>query len=183
MQTFTGELGQREEIFRAARMCAPSLDRLGALTFGGRLAGDVDAWSKAVFQRHLVPAVLAAREAVVTGGARELAAIDRDLDTALAGPLAARSREAGRRILLEAASPCGERGLARYAAEVLGGTDGGHLCTVLGARSAIFHFPPQVALGALIFLEMRSLPTADVWKAVGVGLNGVTVPFSDLRAA
>ncbi|MDX2081607.1 MAG: hypothetical protein SFU53_12565 [Terrimicrobiaceae bacterium] len=183
MPRFTGELGQREEIFRAARMCVPPLDRLGELTFGDRPADEVGEWAKAVFGRYLMPSLLEARDAVVNGGPRELAAIDQALDRALAGPLAGRSREAGRRVLLESSFPPGERRLARYAADVLGGEGGGHLCTVLGVRSAVFHFPPQVALGALVFLEMRSFPTNEVWNAVATALNGVPWPGSGLRAA
>ncbi len=173
----------REEIFRAARLCAPSPEQLGKLTFGDQPASAVETWAQAVFLRHLVPAAVEARAAVTTGGVRELAAIDARLEATLVGPAARRSRDAGRFLAAEVTTPPGERGLARHTAAVVAGEVPGHFVTIFSARAAVFHIPPRVALGALVFLELRDLPMASVWPGVGTCLAGLPGDFAILRAA
>jgi len=176
------ETGAREEVFRAVRICAPCLDRLGELTFSGATA-EMETWREAILTRHLFPAVLKAFEAAREGGARELGAVDAALEAGLAGPPARRSREAGRMLLLELKAPAGERVLERYARAVAGSTVACHFATVFAARAAAFHISPATTMAALIFMEMRSLPVAGVWPAVNAALSGLPASPALLRAA
>ena len=172
----------QEDVFRAAKLCAPCLDRLGELTFSGPVAG-VDSWRDAVFARHLFPAAINAHAAVRVGGARELAAIDLVLDEMLAGPPARRSRDAGRMLTADFTPPAGERTLARYVKAVACGAASGHFVTIFSARAAIFHIAPDTAVAALLLLEMRALPISEVWQAVALAMNNLPEFPRLLRAA
>jgi len=177
------DIAIREEIFRSARLCAPCLDRLPPLTFGDRPAGHIDSWCDAVLLRHLAPALAKARHAIASGGARELVAIDDLLDRDLAGPAGKNSRDAAHLLQGDGAIPAGEKSLGKYLTLRTNSGARGHFVTLFGARSAIFHIPPQIALGSLIFLELRSLPAADVWRGVAQCWHKTPQALTSLRAA
>jgi len=175
----------RAEIFRAARLCAPCMDRLGVLTFeGSPLQESARAlWCDSVLVKHLLPSLTAAHQATSTRGFRELLEIDAQLDACLSGPTARRSRAAGRMVALDFRPPACERALARYCAAQESGESSGHLTTILSARAAVFHIPPHLALSALIFLEMRTAPVARFWPCVEACLLRVPQSGHLLRAA
>lgn len=175
----------RAEIFRAARMCAPCMDRLGVLTYQ---ASPLDAskrarWCASVLLNHLIPAISSAHLATSNLGSRELLAVDSRLDTALAGPTARDSRAAGRLVALDFRPPTAERTLKRYLESVESGKTSGHIATVLSARAAVFHIPPRIAVSALVFLEMRAAPVADFWTCVEDCLRQIPPAAHLLRAA
>ena len=172
----------RKEVFRAARICAPCLDRLGGLTFCGPVSA-VDSWADSVFARHLLSAAILTHQSAAIGGLRELIASDLDLNDRLAGPIATRSRAAGRLLALEFKAPSGARILDRFSAAVSCGEAAGHFASIFAARAAVFHFPPSVMISALLFLELRPLPTADVWLAVAGVLSRLSNTPGLLRAA
>ena len=175
----------RAEIFRAARMCAPCMDRLGALTYQAsplnqRLRNQ---WCESVLLGHLVPALASAHLATSNFGLRELLEVDVRLDAVLAGPVAGSSRSAGRIVAMDLRPPAAERSLKRYFSAVESGDSSGHLTTVLSARAAVFHIPPQMAVAALVFLEMRAAPVQDFWACVESCLRLVPPGAHMLRAA
>ena len=158
----------RAEIFRAARMCAPCMDRLGVMTYQASPLNEPQraGWCASVLLNHLIPAISSAHLAASNFGFRELLAVDARLDSGLAGPTARDSRSAGRLVATDFHPPSAERALKRYCSAVESGKSSGHLVTVLSARAAVFHIPPQMAVAALVFLEMRAAPVARFWTCV-----------------
>ena len=175
----------RSEIFRAARMCAPCMDRLGVLTYqASPLNESLRAqWCDAVLVNHLIPAIASAHVATSNFGFRELLAVDARLDAVLAGPTAKGSRVAGRLVAADFRPPAAERALKRYFAAVESGKSSGHIAAVLSARAAVFHIPPQMAVAALLFLEMRAAPVAMFWTCVEACLRQIPPGAHLLRAA
>jgi hypothetical protein len=175
----------RAEIFRAARMCAPCMDRLGVLTFQAPPLNESlrTRWCASVLRNHLLPAVFAAHLATGNFGFRELLDVDAGLDSGLAGPMAAPSRAAGRIVAMDLRPPAAERALKRYCEAVESGKSSGHIATVLSARAAVFHIPPRMALAALVFLEMRAAPVANFWACVEACLQQLPPDAHLLRAA
>ncbi|MFZ4780305.1 MAG: hypothetical protein ACOYM3_33545 [Terrimicrobiaceae bacterium] len=175
----------RAEIFRAARLCAPCMDRLGVLTFTGSPLNEAarSLWCDSVLVKHLAPSISTAHVATTSRGFRELMDVDALLDNSLSGPTARRSRAAGRMVALDFRPPACERALARYCATQESGESPGHLTTILSARAAVFHIPPHMALSALIFLEMRSAPVKEFWSCVEACLLRVPAGGHLLRAA
>lgn len=176
----------RAEIFRAARLCAPCMDRLGTLTFDAPPLNKTlrDLWCDTILATHLLPAITAAHLATTgSGGYRELLDIDARLDSNLPVPIAHRSLAAGRMIATDVRPPAAERTLSRYIGTIGSVKSSAHLATVLSARAAIFHIPPRMALSALVFLEMRSAPVAEFWTCVEECLQRVPQSGQFLRAA
>jgi len=175
----------RAEIFRAARMCAPCMDRLGVLTFQASPLNESlrAGWCSSVLANHLIPAISSAHLATSNFGFRELLAVDARLDAGLAGPTARNSRAAGRIVATDFRPPAAERALKRYFTAVESGKSSAHLATVLSARAAVFHIPPQMAVAALVFLEMRAAPVAMFWTCVEHCLNSIPPGAHLLRAA
>lgn len=172
------------EIFRAAHICAPCLDRLGRLTFFGCRQSEfaLTTWFDDVFSRHLLPAILQVHAAAANQGFRELVAIDTALNSAFVGIAADCSRDAGR-MLTSYGAPASERVLARYLNAIASGASPGHFVTLFSARASIFHFSPQMTLAALLFLEMRALPPKELWTAVDICLKRLPSAPSLLHAA
>jgi len=175
----------RAEIFRAARMCAPCMDRLGVMTYRASPLNEAlrARWCGSVLVNHLVPAISATHLATSNFGFRELLAVDTRLDSALAGPTARDSRTAGRLVASDFRPPAAERALKHYFAAVESGESSGHIATVLSARAAVFHIPPQMAVSALVFLEMRAAPVARFWACVEDCLRQIPPGTHLLRAA
>lgn len=160
-------LEMRAEIFRLARLCAPDLAALGNITFDGNPHNDRERrqWRDAVFLPVLVPAADAAWLAAKQG-CREMLAADAALDAKLAGPLAKRSRAAGRLAASSLHAPTGELGLAKFLAAINDGSSPGHFTTVFAARASIFHFPKHIVLPALVFIEMRAARLEALWDII-----------------
>jgi hypothetical protein len=175
----------RAEIFRAARMCAPCMDRLGVLTYQASPMNESlrARWCDSVLMNHLMPAVSAAHLATGNFGFRELLEVDARLDSGLAGPMAASSRAAGRIVAMDFRPPTAERALKRYCEAVESRNSSGHIATVLSARAAVFHIPPRMALAALVFLEMRAAPVASFWNCVEACMQQLPPDARLLRAA
>ncbi len=175
----------RAEIFRAARMCAPCMDRLGTLTFGASPlnASSRDLWCDAVLAKHLLPAIRTAHPAAAGGKFREILEVDAFLDSRLAGPASRHSTSAGRMIAADFRPPGAEKTLARYFHALETGQSSGHLATVLAARAAVFHIPPRMTLSALVFLEMRAAPVAEFWASVEACLRRIPQDGPLLKAA
>ncbi len=175
----------RAEIFRAARMCAPCMDRLGTLTFEASPLNSParDLWCGAVLEKHLLPAILSAHAATAGGKFREILEVDAFLDSRLVGPASRHSTFAGRMIAADFRPPGAEKALARYFRALETGESSGHLATVLAARAAVFHIPPRMALSALVFLEMRAAPVAEFWASVEACLRKIPQDGPLLKAA
>ena len=162
------------------------MDRLGVMTFQASPLNESlrTRWCGSVLVNHLMPAVSAAHLATSNFGFRELLDVDARLDSGLAGgPTAGASRTAGRIVAMDFRAPAAERALKRYFAAVESGESSGHLATVLSARAAAFHIPPQMAVSALVFLEMRAAPVAEFWTCVEDCLRSIPPGAHLLRAA
>jgi len=187
MQNPNGTLDQhgQENIFRAARLCAPSLDRLGRMTFScsADKPEGLSTWCDITFLPVIVPAIQAAHAAASQQGARELRAVDRLLDASLSADSAFRSRDAGHIAVSDFHAPKSERTLSRYLEAVGKGESPGHFATILAARAAVFHIPAGTALAAYAFIEMRCLRSKEVWPAVAHCLARIPASALLLRAA
>lgn len=174
----------RAEIFRIARLCAPGMESLGALTFSGNPACKTQRrqWINALLIPCLAPAVSSAYNAAKQGF-RELAAADHKLNDQLAGPLAKNSRAAGRQIARSFKAPVGETSLERYLPAVDREECPGHMAIVFTARASIFHLPAPLVLAAIIFLEFRSSAVGDLWPAIEDCLQALPASNFSLRAA
>lgn len=179
-----GTLDVREEISRAARLCAPCHQQFDLLTFRAdpAVVESRRRWRDSVFLPLLVPAIRDSLEAA-RAGCRELAAIDRRLDPLLAAPLASASREAGRVLAFSLEAPASERVLGKHIAAVRSGGLPGHLAVLIGARAAAFHTSPGMAVAALAFLEMSGARPVDLWEAVLDCVGPVASAASMPRAA
>ncbi len=174
----------RAEIFRIARLCAPGMESLGALTFSGNPTNETQRhqWQNSVLLPCLVPAVTSAYTAAKSGY-RELAAVDNKLNEILAGPLAKNSRAAGRQIARSFKAPVGETALERYLPAVDREECPGHMAVVFTARASIFHLPAPLVLAAIVFLEFRSSAIGDLWPALEDCLQSLPSSDFSLRAA
>ena len=175
----------RAEILRAVRMCAPCMDRLGTLTYQASPLNESlrTLWCGSVLVNHLIPAISSAHLATCNFGFRELLDVDTRLDSGLAGSTARDSRTAGRLVAMDFRPPAAERALKRYFAALESDQSSGHIATVLSARAAVFHIPPQMVIAALVFLEMRAAPVARFWTCVEDCLRSIPPGARLLRAA
>lgn len=170
-----------ENILRAAQLCAPCIDTVGRMTLVESSEGAIELWMDSVFCRHLAPAFADARHAILTAGAKELAAIDARLDSSLAGPLAAGSRAAGKMLALDSDAPAGEKALARHLAAVR--LAEGHFVTLYAARSAVFHVCAATALAGLLYAELQHLPPQTATAAMRSCMARLPIQQPGLRAA
>lgn len=167
-------LEMRAEIFRLVRLCAPDLATLGSLTYEGDAENESQRrqWRDSVFVPVLVPAVGAAWLGAKQGY-REMAAADAALDAKLAGPLAKRSRAAGKLIAASMHAPAGEQGLEKFLRAITRGESPGHMAVVFAARASIFHFPKDIVSAGLAFAEMRSTRVDQLWKVIEDCLSAI----------
>jgi hypothetical protein len=174
----------RAEIFRVARLCAPSLDSLGPLTFHGNptAASELTNWRDSVWCPLISPAIDSAHASGKIG-CRELIEVDQKLDLQLAGPLAKSSRTAGRQLATQFSAPANEPALLKFLAAVASGSSPGHLAILFAARAAVFHIPLSTTRAALLFLEMRASPIDSLWSILETCLVGIKPASASLNAA
>lgn len=163
-------LETRAEILRVARRLAPCLNTLGPISFLGDPAAPAQrrAWIESTWL-PILSVSLGNAQTLFGHKHEKLVAVDTELDTRLAGPLAKSSRAAGRQ-LADARIPAGEPRFATYLEAVRRGTSPGHFAVLFGARAGIFHIPPHLARAAFLFLEMRAARLPDLWPAIEEGL-------------
>jgi hypothetical protein len=167
-------LEMRAEIFRLVRLCAPDLATLGTITFDGDAENEQQRrqWRDSVFVPVLVPAMAGAWLAGKQGY-REMVAADAALDAKLAGPLAKKSRAAGRLIAASMHAPTGEHGLEKFLRAITCGDSPGHMATVFAARASIFHFPKDIVAAGLVFSEMRTARVDELWRVIEDCLSSI----------
>jgi len=160
-------LETRAEIFRLARICAPSLDQLGKLTFQGNPSNTAirRVWRDTVLVPVLAPALESAWLAG-KAGFRELLAADAALEARLATSMTPGSRAAGRQMAAAFHAPAGETGLLKFREAILRGETPGHMAILFAGRAAVFHFPRPLVLPALVFAEMREVRVAELWTLI-----------------
>lgn len=144
-----------EDLSRSARVCHPGWQSVGRITFiaGPGLTPPWSLWRDSVFLPVLVPALEQARSAGAAGDFKALLTCDAGLNEALPPALATYSRAAGAALAQNYTVPVGERLLMRYGQRIASGETPGHLATLLGLRTAIFHLPVSALLGVYVMME------------------------------
>jgi hypothetical protein len=142
-------------IVRAAELCNPFLDALGAVTLEvrGPVASSVVNWNAAIFSPAIRSAMADVRREYSLGGNLEIAGIDCRLESCLPKGLSLQSRTEGKRLIGGLLPPRGDRMLERYRSMVLAGEAPGHLAVIHALRAALFSLPPRVMEGAYLLQE------------------------------
>ena len=159
-QLFSVSAGSSDlEFARVLRTADPGPTLDGPLTFlpVGAWLPAWQKWQAEVFVPHLAPSLF--HTAILGGGgAREILAIDRTLETALPPDACARSRAAGRRLLTRLSASRGERCLGKFQAWVAAEEMPAHFPTIHAAQHALFHLPLRLLVPAYAYWE---------WTAAG----------------
>ncbi len=131
----------------------PALD--GPLTFlpGGDRPSAWKGWREQLLVVRLAPALLQTAAFTVRGHAREILALDRELDVALPPDARTRSRAAGRRLLARLASSRGDRCLGKFQQWVSANEMPAHFPTVHAIQHALFHLPLRLLVPAYAYWE------------------------------
>lgn len=159
-----GEAGDLAEIIAAIRACSLGVTTCRPATFRPAPGTDVhrafEGWINAGFRTVHAPHFVRVSAACRDGGAREVAALDRDYGGRIAGcddtdPLVHNSRDAGRNVLDALTGARHVRLLDQLRAAVGRGEMPGHFTTLLACQAAVFHVAPAHGLMALAFLEWK----------------------------
>lgn len=160
-QLFTESAGPSDlEFSRVLRTADPGPALDGPLTFlpGGAWLPAWQQWREQTLVSRLAPALLQTAAFAVRGCAREILALDRELDSSLSADACARSRAAGRRLLARLASSRGERCLGKFQQWVAADEMSAHFPTVHAVQHALFHLPLRLLVPAYAYWE---------WSAAG----------------
>ncbi len=160
-QLFSQPVGSTDPEFpRVLRTADPGPALDGPLTFLPPANATPAEWLRAWSdwrQTRLVPVlapVLLQTAALATRGcAREMLALDREIDASFDGDARECSRAAGQRLLGRLASSRGERWLGRFQQWVAAGEMPAHFPVVYAGQHALFHLPLRLLLPAYAYWE------------------------------
>ena len=160
-QLFSLPVGSADpEFSRVLRTADPGPALDGPLTFLPA-PGQPDAWNdwqRTVLAAPLAPALLAAVDFAGRDCAREMRALDRELDSALDPAARARSAAAGRRLLARLSSSRGARWPDRFRQWIAADETPAHFAVVYAAQHALFHLPLRLLVPTYAYWE---------WSAAG----------------
>ena len=117
-------------------------------------------WRHNILTRSLAPVLLQTASLATRGCAREMLALDRELDASLDPAARERSAAAGRRLLARLASSRGERWLGRLQGWVAAGEMPAHFPIVYAAQHALFHLPLRLLVPAYAYWEWSAAMSA-----------------------
>ena len=145
--------------------CAPVLD--GPLTFlpaagvspAGWLAAWQD-WRNTALTNPLAPTLMQTADLAGRGLAREMRALDGELDAALDPSARERSAAAGRRLLARLAASRGERWLGRFQQWTAAGETPAHFPVIFAGQHALFHLPLRLLIPAYAYWEWSAAMSA-----------------------
>ncbi len=180
-QLFSQPVGSTDPEFpRVLRTADPGPALDGPLTFlPAPIATAADwleawkGWRETVLTRTLAPLLLQTTGLAVRGCAREMLALDTELDATLDPAARARSTAAGRRLLVRLASSRGERWLGKCQQWVSAGEMPAHFPTIYAGQHALFHLPLRLLVPAYAYWE---------WSAAMAARPSVGGPAPDFTA-
>jgi len=149
------------ELSKVIQRCNPDFDTARAISW--QVAGPVEeswrGWMKELFEPLLLPHLLRVLEASARQSAREIIALDVELNRSMKPWPRQRSIDAGR-ALLQQSTPRGERLMAKLQEAIQTGAAFGHFATLYGVRCGAFSIPIRSAiLGYLV--QESSVGTTD----------------------
>ena len=164
-ETARPEVAGDSEFGRLLRSCDPGAALAGPLTFAfpaGKAAtrktwlAAWQQWRETLFEPVLAPALAAAAVQAQQGHAREMLALDAELNSrlgSLAPEIATRSSAAGGRLLRQLHKARGDRWLGKFAVCVAAGKTPAHFAIVYAGQSAFFHLPLRLLLPTYAYWE------------------------------
>ena len=160
-QLFSAPVGSADlEFGRVLRTSDPGLAVEGPLTFLPAAGLPQNAWLdgwrgwvQTVLSPSLAPALLQASLLAARGCAREMMALDRELDAGFEPAARERSRQAGRCLLASLAATRGERWLAKLQSAVTADQMPGHFAVIYAGQHALFHMPLRLLVPAYAYWE------------------------------
>jgi hypothetical protein len=149
------------ELSKIVQRCNPDFDTARPISW--QVEGPVEeswrGWMKELFEPLLLPHLLRVLEASARQSAREVIALDVELNRSMKTWPRQRSIDAGRS-LLQQSTPRGERLMARLQEAIQTGAAFGHFATLYGVRCGAFSIPIRSAiLGYLV--QESSVGTHD----------------------
>lgn len=167
-QLFSQPVGSADpEFARVLRTADPGPALDGPLTFlpdaGASPADWLRAWNEwrqNILSRSLAPVLLQTTSLAARGCAREMLALDRELDASLDPAARERSTAAGRRLLVRLASSRGERWLGRFQQWTVAGESPGHFPVIYAGQHALFHLPLRLLIPAYAYWEWSAAMSA-----------------------
>ena len=167
-QLFSSPVGTVDlEFGRVLRTADPGPALDGPLTFlpdaGALPTAWHDAWNhwrQTVLTPRLALALLQTAALATRGCAREMLALDRELDGTLEPDARERSRAAGLRLLARLASSRGERWLGKFQQWVGCDEAPAHFLVVCAGQHALFHLPLRLLVPAYAYWEWSAAVSA-----------------------
>ena len=149
------------ELSKVIQRCNPDFDTARAISW--QVAGPVEeswrVWMKELFEPLLLPHLLRVLEASARQSAREIIALDVELNRSMKPWPRQSSINAGRS-LLQQSTPRGERLMAKLQEAIQTGAAFGHFATLYGVRCGAFSIPTRTAILGYLVQEL-SVGTSD----------------------
>lgn len=167
-QLFSQPVGSTDPEFpRVLRTADPGPALDGPLTFlpaAGTSSADWlrawNDWRQTVLTTSVAALLLQTAGLAVRGCAREMLALDRELDSVLDPAARTRSIAAGRRLLARLVSSRGERWLGKFQQWVLADEMPAHFPIVYAGQHALFHLPLRLLVPAYAYWEWSAAMSA-----------------------
>jgi hypothetical protein len=149
------------ELSKVIQRCNPDFDTARAISW--QVEGPVEeswcGWIKELFEPLLLPHLLRVLEASARQSAREIIALDVELNRSMKPWPRQSSIDAGRS-LLQQSTPRGERLMAKLQEAIQTGAAFGHFATLYGVRCGAFSIPTRTAILGYLVQEL-SVGTSD----------------------
>jgi hypothetical protein len=117
-------------------------------------------WRQTIFEPVLAPALTAAAAHAQRDHAREMLGVDTDLSGRLAPDVAARSTQAGRRLLQQLGRARGGKWPGKFAEWVRREEAAAHFAVIYAGQSAFFYLPQRLLLPTYAFWEWSAAAAA-----------------------
>jgi hypothetical protein len=143
------------ELSEVVRLCNPNFESMRAISWQvqGPVADSWQRWLDSLFEPVLLPHLWRVLELSARQSAREIIALDVELDRSMKPWPRQRSIEAGR-LLLQQSTPRGERLMARLQESIQAGTACGHFATLYSVRCVAFSIPIRAAVFGYLLQEL-----------------------------
>jgi len=174
------------ELYDVLARCYPGVRLRGCISW--QIRGDLpeswSSWTAAVFTPIILPHLVEVLEWSIRQSLNEVLSLDRAYDDRLSEEIRARSRAAGRELLL-AKTPRGDRLAAKLQSAILTGAVAGHFATLFAVRAAGFAIPARSMVLAYLLQEASGisadLDPAQLLQEAAVEVNTFFLRSSDQR--
>jgi hypothetical protein len=143
------------ELSKIIQRCNPDFDAARAISW--QVEGPVEeswrGWMKDLFEPLLLPHLLRVLDCSTRQSAREIIALDVELNRSMKPWPRQHSVDAGR-LLLQQNTPRGERLMARLQEAIQTGAAFGHFATLYGVRCGVFSIPIRTAILGYLVQEL-----------------------------